>query len=146
MSKFNKNKTHCKNGHEFTLENTTFVNNGKHRNCKICKNKSSLASRKKLGRKDSWAKPSKTYEIWTKIKNRCNNQNDSFYYRYGGRGISVCDGWNVFENFIRDMGERPSVMEIDRLIMMVIIARKIVDGLEGFAVEDWKERAKEVMK
>jgi hypothetical protein len=31
----NKSKTHCKNGHEFSIENTNFQKNGK-RKCRVC--------------------------------------------------------------------------------------------------------------
>jgi hypothetical protein len=49
------------------------------------------------------------------MKTRCTNPNHSFYYRYGGRGISVCEKWNDFENFLADMGERPKGFSISRL-------------------------------
>lgn len=37
--------------------------------------------------------------IWCHIRQRCRNENDSAYSRYGGRGIDVCDEWDDFENF-----------------------------------------------
>jgi hypothetical protein len=49
------------------------------------------------------------YNSWAAMKDRCNNQNDKDYHRYGGRGISVCKRWlNSFENFFADMGLKPS--------------------------------------
>jgi len=49
------------------------------------------------------------HNCWCNIKSRCYNENDNFYYRYGGRGITVCDRWkNSFENFYLDMGQKPS--------------------------------------
>ncbi len=49
------------------------------------------------------------YRIWKHIKDRCCNPNDGAYKNYGGRGIQVCDRWlRSFENFIADMGPRPS--------------------------------------
>lgn len=49
-----------------------------------------------------------TYESWRSIRYRCENPSCKAYPRYGGRGISVCERWRLFENFISDMGERPS--------------------------------------
>ena len=49
-----------------------------------------------------------TYHIWALMKLRCNNVNDCNYKNYGGRGIKLCERWNLFENFLEDMGERPS--------------------------------------
>lgn len=45
---------------------------------------------------------------WRRIRMRCNNPNHHAYSRYGGRGIKVCERWNVFENFLADMGPKPS--------------------------------------
>ena len=40
------------------------------------------------------------YNVWIGMKQRCNNQNNSHYYRYGARGIRLCDEWNNnYESF-----------------------------------------------
>lgn len=49
------------------------------------------------------------YRTWAHMKSRCTNPNVKEYKNYGGRGISMCERWlNSFENFLADMGERPS--------------------------------------
>lgn len=54
--------------------------------------------------------------VWTTMIQRCTNPKAPHYSNYGGRGISVCKEWLVFENFIRDMGERPTNLHsIDRI-------------------------------
>jgi hypothetical protein len=37
------------------------------------------------------------------------------YRYYGGKGVSVCDRWNEFVNFLADMGEPPSGASLDRI-------------------------------
>jgi len=56
------------------------------------------------------------YKIWDGIKQRCLNPRDSHYQAYGGRGIVICDRWRLsFEDFLADMGPRPSAAHsIDR--------------------------------
>lgn len=39
-------------------------------------------------------KHKRLYKIWKEMRYRCNNPNNKSYYRYGGRGIKVCDEWN----------------------------------------------------
>jgi hypothetical protein len=59
---------------------------------------------------------SSEYVSWSHMLQRCNNRNDPKYLRYGNRGISVCLRWNTFENFIADMGNKPSpTHSIDRI-------------------------------
>jgi len=49
------------------------------------------------------------YRIWIGMKTRCYQKSCSWYHRYGGRGIRVCTRWlNSFENFLLDVGKRPS--------------------------------------
>lgn len=48
------------------------------------------------------------YRAWLHMRERCFNPNNSRYARYGGRGITICECWNTYENFLADMGQRPS--------------------------------------
>ena len=45
---------------------------------------------------------------WRTMRDRCNNPNHKFYSYYGGRGITVCERWMMYENFLADMGPRLS--------------------------------------
>jgi hypothetical protein len=48
------------------------------------------------------------YGSWRGMLDRCSNpKHESFRY-YGAKGVTVCDRWRSFENFIADMGPRPS--------------------------------------
>lgn len=57
----------------------------------------------------------KTHVVWQGMRQRCNNPKRKDYKHYGGRGISVCERWDNFKNFLEDMGERPDGFEIDRI-------------------------------
>lgn len=48
------------------------------------------------------------YNVWAAMKKRCRNPTHKSYHHYGGRGIAYDDRWESFENFIADMGIRPS--------------------------------------
>lgn len=61
-------------------------------------------------------KPTREYNSWQCMKQRCSNPKATDYENYGGRGISVCNRWlDSFENFLKDMGERPEEMTLDRI-------------------------------
>jgi predicted RNA-binding Zn-ribbon protein involved in translation (DUF1610 family) len=79
--------------------------------CPECGKEKISEARKTHGKSNS-----KEYKIWKDTKKRCYNKNNKDYYRYGGRGITVCDRWlNSFENFLADMGECPKGYSIDRI-------------------------------
>lgn len=63
-----------------------------------------------LNEKSSKKSKMPEYGIYRSIISRCLNPNVKRYNNYGGRGINICQRWlDGFENFIADMGERPSV-------------------------------------
>jgi hypothetical protein len=55
------------------------------------------------------------YAAWKSMKSRCFNPNFLKYASYGARGITVCDRWLNFANFLADMGERPEGTTLDRI-------------------------------
>jgi hypothetical protein len=59
------------------------------------------------------------YNTWVGMNERCSNPAKKFYSYYGGRGITVCERWrgeHGFENFLADVGPRPSKEHsIDRI-------------------------------
>lgn len=56
------------------------------------------------------------YRSWQKMKRRCDAADDKDFHRYGGRGITICKRWRKFENFLKDMGRKPSrIHSIDRI-------------------------------
>lgn len=61
-------------------------------------------------------KSSREYNSWQSMKNRCLNPSYPCFHRYGGRGIKISDRWeSCFENFLSDMGPRPSKHTLDRI-------------------------------
>lgn len=58
---------------------------------------------------------SPTYYSWLSMRARCGNPRATGYKNYGGRGITVCDRWTSFDNFLADMGIRPPDLTLDRV-------------------------------
>jgi hypothetical protein len=56
-----------------------------------------------------------TYYVWAGMIQRCTNPKNRDWKLYGARGITVCDRWRSFENFLADMGEKPDGLSIDRI-------------------------------
>lgn len=59
--------------------------------------------------------PTRTYKCWCGMKARCTQSSRKGWFDYGGRGITFCERWNSFENFLEDMGEAPKKMTLDRI-------------------------------
>lgn len=55
------------------------------------------------------------HNIWCGMRQRCENPNAEAFADYGARGITVCERWQEFENFLADMGEPPKGTSIDRI-------------------------------
>ena len=51
---------------------------------------------------------------WSAARQRCYNSNAPNYKDYGERGITMCEEWGCFENFLRDMGDRPPGTTLER--------------------------------
>lgn len=54
------------------------------------------------------------YNCWRLMRQRCNDPENTHYSSYGGRGITVCERWDDFANFLADMGRCPPRHSIDR--------------------------------
>ena len=54
------------------------------------------------------------YVTWKSIKKRCFDPKCKDYKYYGALGVTICDQWMNFENFLADIGDRPEGKTIDR--------------------------------
>lgn len=48
------------------------------------------------------------YIVWRGMRQRCNDPKCKSFVDYGGRGIAIDPRWDLYENFLADMGRRPS--------------------------------------
>jgi len=61
-------------------------------------------------------KKTRTHKIWYGIKKRVVDGSSRAKEFYLQRGITICSGWNIYDNFLADMGERPSKSySVDRI-------------------------------
>jgi len=109
----------CDCGREKII-NSHGLKNGNTRSCgclRIDRTSKTGKNNKKHGHARK-GKTSKTYSTWKSIIQRCNNPKNPDYKYYKGRGITVCKRWSNkktgFQNFLKDMGERPKGLSIDR--------------------------------
>lgn len=64
------------------------------------------------------ANRSTEYVIWLGMNQRCSDPNYHSFTDYGARGITICERWqgeHGFENFLADMGRRPTGLSIERI-------------------------------
>jgi hypothetical protein len=58
---------------------------------------------------------SREYDAWASMKRRCLTPTHPEWPNYGGRGITVCDRWRVYEQFLADVGRCPPGHSLDRI-------------------------------
>jgi len=103
---------------QVNIVRTSDLNSGNTKSCGCLRKE--ITSKRRL--KHGYAKNKKnhTYNVWLSMIQRCTNPNYYQYRHYGGRGIKICDRWmesngQGFLGFLKDMGERPPRMTIDRI-------------------------------
>jgi hypothetical protein len=102
----------CDCGTETTVI-TKRLNSGHTRSCGCLKRE--LHAAKCRSRATHGMTKSRTYKSWQAMKERCLNPRATRYPQYGAKGVSVCQRWLTFENFLADLGERPAGMTLDRI-------------------------------
>lgn len=55
------------------------------------------------------------YTRWASMVERCTSPASTNWANYGGRGITVCERWLRFDNFLEDMGVPDVGLSIDRI-------------------------------
>jgi hypothetical protein len=56
------------------------------------------------------------WDVWRSMHKRCKDPKTNRYENYGGRGITVCEDWQDFHAFLKDVGYRPSRKhQLDRI-------------------------------
>lgn len=103
----------CECGNQKTIQANNLKNS--HTKSCGCHNIQKIKERRTTHGHSTGERCSRIYGIWMAMMRRCHNPNLKNYHRYGGRGITVCERWQVFENFLADMGEPLSGMSIDRV-------------------------------
>lgn len=74
-----------------------------------------MAGREIIHGHNQRGKRTKTYQKWASMLERCYTPGQVSYRWYGGKGITVCKRWHKFENFLKDMGEAPEGLTLDRI-------------------------------
>lgn len=98
-----------------TIVSTTALRQGKQLSCGCLRDEKLIQRSIKHGASRNY-KMAKEYKAWAAAKQRCENPNDRKYYRYGARGIKMCDRWrNSFSNFLEDMGDKKPKTSLERI-------------------------------
>lgn len=122
---FKCNNGECRNTYECRISE---VKNKKSQSCGCYAKEVAKVTKFKHGHNcGGAAQVTNTYISWKSMIQRCTNKNNPSYYRYGAKGIEVCERWYKFENFLEDMGKRPKNLTIER-----------IDNTKGYYKENCK--------
>ena len=103
----------CDCGRE-TIAKSGILNSGGRKSCGCLRTELTVLRSYKHGHKGR-NRQSATYSVWKGMITRCTNCKTRDWKFYGARGITVCERWHDFTNFLADMGERPDGLTIDRI-------------------------------
>lgn len=87
----------CDCGNYTVVEKSRLIN-GVIKSCG-CLTKKSVSERAKIHGDNTLNGQKRLYRIWHNMKQRCKNQNNHNFERYGGRGITFCKEWENYKNF-----------------------------------------------
>ena len=80
-----------------------------------CLQRAALSLATKINKTTHGMTKTSTYRSWAHMRERCTNPNARQWKWYGALGVTVCERWASFENFLADMGVRPDGMTLDRI-------------------------------
>jgi len=109
--RFRRSLCLCDCGKKFSAWNAD-LRRGHTRSCGCLREENRFV---KHGFARSGNKRSGIYRRWAAMLQRCLNPKCPRYYDYGGRGISVCNRWKRFDNFLQDMGHPPAKLTLERI-------------------------------
>jgi hypothetical protein len=93
-----------------TIVQTSNLRKGNVKSCGCLKILASIRNAKATATHNMSKTPE--WKTWKSLRSRCKDKNNP---DYGGRGISYTPRWEVFLNFLEDMGFRPEGASLDRI-------------------------------
>lgn len=84
----------CECGTEAKVDGGS-LRGGRSNGCEICQ-------RSRGTRVTHGESKTRLYNIWSKMKSRCERPTDAAFHRYGGRGIKICGSWSESYESFRD--------------------------------------------
>jgi predicted nucleic acid-binding Zn-ribbon protein len=106
----------CNCGKSFRAS-TDHLLSGHTQSCGCYLKKRIIEAKTTHGRNSRKAKIDPTLAAYKNMKTRCHNENRKEYKNYGARGITIDPDWlgpAGFDHFLRDMGECPEGMTLER--------------------------------
>ncbi len=103
----------CDCGNEKII-NTSDIGTGRVNSCGCLKKELLRKTYTRHGEGSREKGESKEFRIWSGMRARCFAKNNPGYKNYGGRGITICERWREYKNFLQDMGRCPKGLMIER--------------------------------